>query len=295
MLLIGIDGGGSKTDFLLCDGELNELARYYDSRSNPNDIGIENAAALIKRGVNALCGKAEVEPRLVDAAFAGIAGASSGDNAALLGNALRDVLPSAKTLALHDGINVLYGAFPFCDGVSIICGTGSSCFVKKGMDIYRIGGYGAFDLIGNGYEIGRAALAHALRTADGREAEGRLEALLHERFGADFVAALDEMLRLTKNEIAAIAPTVFSAAHSGDQNAVRIINDNMEYIAGMVCRAGDYFGGGYSVALAGGILNDPLAFDLLRRKTDARVQFVKSKLAPSFGAAARAKQLLTDE
>ena len=103
------------------------------------------------------------------------------------------------------------------------------------------------------------------------------------------------MLRLTKNEIAAIAPTVFSAAHSGDQNAVRIINDNMEYIAGMVCRAGDYFGGGYSVALAGGILNDPLAFDLLRRKTDARVQFVKSKLAPSFGAAARAKQLLTDE
>ena len=52
--LIGIDGGGSKTDFVLCDKQLNEKARRFAGRSNPNDIGIDAVAELIKENVLAL-------------------------------------------------------------------------------------------------------------------------------------------------------------------------------------------------------------------------------------------------
>lgn len=289
--IIGIDGGGSKTDFLLCDRQLNELGRRFAGRSNPNDIGTDAVAALIKENIIALLSENGVSCDEVEAAFAGIAGASSADNAKRLTDALKSVLPNAKAEALHDGINVLYGAFPYEDGVSIICGTGSSCFVKKGSQIIRIGGYGSFDLTGNGYEIGRAGLAHALKTVDGRAEAGIMEELIAERLGSDFLPALDKMLLMTKNELASFAPLVFEAADRGDKAALSIIDENMDYIAGLINRAGAYFEGDYPVALAGGIMQSGLALSMLSSKLTKRARLVKSDKAPVFGAAARALQL----
>ena len=290
--LIGIDGGGSKTDFLLCDKQLNEKARRFAGRSNPNDIGIDAVAELIKENVLALLSENGVSASEISAAFAGIAGASNDDNVVRLTAALKSVLPNAKAEAFHDGINVLYGAFPYEDGVSIICGTGSSCFIKKGEEIIRIGGYGSFDLSGNGYEIGRAGLAHALKTIDGRAEFGIMDELIAERVGNDFLVALDKMLIMTKNELASFAPTVFEAASRGDDAALAIIDEKMDYIAELINRAGVYFKNDYKVALAGGIMKSEIAVSLLSTKLNSRARLIKSEIAPVFGAAARALQLL---
>lgn len=290
--LIGIDGGGSKTDFLLCDFELNEIARRVSTRSNPNDVGIEAVKSLICENIALLLEDGGINKTEIAAAFAGIAGLTSRDYAAQVTKTLSDLLPNAKCGALHDGINVLYGAFPYEDGVSVICGTGSSCFVKRGNEIFRIGGYGSFDLIGNGYEIGRAGIAHALKTADGREKSGALEELIAERVGNDFVAALDKLLLMSKDELASFAPLVFRAAEKGDSAAMQIIADNMKYIASLITRAGDYFENGYSVALAGGVLKSSISLSMLKRFIPERARLITSDRAPSFGAAAKAKSLL---
>lgn len=290
--LVGIDGGGSKTDFLVCDTELNEIGRLTASRSNPNDVGIEAVEKLIRDNISELLSSCGIDSPDICAAFAGIAGLTSADYSERVKRTLADVLPNAKVDALHDGINVLYGAFPFDDGVSIICGTGSSCFVKRADVIYRIGGYGSFDLIGNGYEIGRAGIAHALKTADGREKEGVLETLLHEKLGRDFVSALDDLLTMTKDELAAFAPLVFKAAASGDGNAERIITDNMRYIASLIKRAGEYFDDSYNVALAGGVLKNSISLSLLTEMIPADANLVTSDRAPVFGAAAKARSLI---
>ena len=292
--LLGIDGGGSKTDFLVCDLELNEVARRISSRSNPNDIGIEALESLLHENILLLLEEGGIDKREIVSAFAGIAGLTSSDYAKRVNELLASLLPNAKTDALHDGINVLYGAFPFEDGVSVICGTGSSCFVKKGNSIHRIGGYGVFDLNGNGYEIGKAGISHALETADGRAKEGILEELLHEKLGTDFVRALDILLKMSKDEIASFARTVFAAAEKGDGNALAIIESNMRYIATLINRAADYFEGEFKVALAGGILNNPISLACLKdgcMVTD-RASLIKSERAPVFGAAAKALTLV---
>lgn len=292
--LLGIDGGGSKTDFLICDCELNEVARRIASRANPNDIGIDALEALLDENITALLEESGICKDEIASAYAGIAGLTSSDYAKRVDSLLKSLLPNAKTDALHDGINVLYGAFPFGDGVSVICGTGSSCFIKRGNEIIRIGGYGIFDLSGNGYEIGKAGLAHALETADGRQKEGFLEELLHERLGDDFVRALDNLLKMSKDEIAAFARTVFEAAEKGDENALSIIESNMRYIATLINRAADYFEGEFKVALAGGILNNPISLACLKdgRMVSDRAILIKSERAPVFGAAAKALTLL---
>jgi N-acetylglucosamine kinase-like BadF-type ATPase len=290
--LLGIDGGGSKTDFLLCDFELNEIARRVSTRSNPNDVGIEAVKSLIRENIALLLAESGIINGDIAAAFAGIAGLTSRDYAAQVTKTLSDMLPNAKCASLHDGINVLYGAFPFEDGVSVICGTGSSCFVKKGNSIFRIGGYGVFDMSGNGYEIGKAGIAHALETADGRSKEGILEELLHEKLGTDFVRALDILLKMSKDEIASFARTVFDAAEKGDLIALTIIESNMLYIATLINRAADYFEGEFKVALAGGILNNGISLSYLQNAVTDRASLIKSERAPVFGAAAKALTLV---
>lgn len=290
--LLGIDGGGSKTDFLVCDLELNEVARRISSRSNPNDIGIEALESLLHENILLLLEEGGIDKREIVSAFAGIAGLTSSDYAKRVNELLASLLPNAKTDALHDGINVLYGAFPFDDGVSVICGTGSSCFVKKGNSIFRIGGYGVFDMSGNGYEIGKAGISHALETADGRAKEGILEELLHEKLGTDFVRALDILLKMSKDEVASFARTVFDAAEKGDLIALTIIESNMLYIATLINRAADYFDGECKVALAGGILNNAISLSYLQNAVTDRASLIKSERAPVFGAAAKALTLV---
>ncbi len=288
---LGIDGGGSKTDILICDFEYNEVARRIVGRSNPNDIGIDSLINLLSENIVSILNDSDIAKDEIAAAFAGIAGLTSSDYSTQVKNLLASLFPSAKVDALHDGINVLYGAFPESDGVSVICGTGSSCFVKKGENIHRIGGYGSFDMAGNGYEIGMRAIAHALKSVDGREKRGIMDDMVEERLGEGMISALDRLVLMSKDELASFAPLVFEAAEKGDKAAMIIIFENISYVAELIARAGEYFDVEYRVALAGGILKNPYALDLLETMLEPNAIIVNSDRAPSFGAAAKAKHL----
>ncbi len=288
--LLGIDGGGSKTDILVCDFEYNEIARRIVGRSNPNDIGIDSLLTLLSDNIEELLSENRIDRDDVAAAFAGIAGLTSADYSVRVKDLLAKLLPKAKVDALHDGINVLYGAFPESDGVSVICGTGSSCFVKKGDDIHRIGGYGSFDMAGNGYEIGKRAIAHALKSVDGREKRGIMDEMVENRLGEDMISVLDRLLLMSKDEIASFSPLVFDAAKQGDKSAMIIIFENISYVAELIARAGEYFDGEYCVALAGGVLKNPYSLDLLETMLEPNAVIIQSDRAPSYGAVAKAKR-----
>ena len=120
-----------------------------------------------------------------------------------------------------------------------------------------------------------------------------MEKLLSERIGSDdFVGYLDKFLAMSKDEIASLAPIVFSACEKGDKSAFAIIDDNMKYIAELINCASQYFGSRYSVALAGGILKSSISMNMLRSKIPEKVTLITNERAPAFGAAAYAKQLL---
>ena len=82
--IVGIDAGGTKTEFVLCNGEGAVYKRALRGTGNPNDIGVEPCVAMLVDGISELCGK-----DAPDAIFAGISGAGSGDNAARIAEALR--------------------------------------------------------------------------------------------------------------------------------------------------------------------------------------------------------------
>lgn len=293
--LLGADGGGSKTAVVLTDLQLHPLLCKSFPRSNPGDIGYDATEKLILGAFDEVRKEAGVEKQEIAALFAGVAGLSAGDCTPRLREALKTAYPEAAVDCSHDGINVLYAGFPDGeDGVSIICGTGSSCFVRRGDALYRIGGCGQFDLKGNGFEIGRAAFAHVFRTMDGRDKAGWLANELDSRFEGSCHAHIIEINDFTKNQFASYAPLVFEAAREHhDEEALAILRDQLGYVAELIRTAARCFDGApFSVALAGGIFRDPLTLPLLREGVPPQATLQLLEREPYIGAAATARALL---
>ncbi len=295
--LLGADGGGTKTAVVLTDMELNTVCLQTFPRSNPGDIGYEQTEALLLHAFDEVCAQANVGKEEIAGVFAGIAGLSAGDCTPKLRAALQASFPNAKADCSHDGMNVLYAAFPDgSDGVAVICGTGSSCFAKKGNYLYRIGGCGQFDLKGNGFEIGRAAFAHLFRTLDGRDRPGVLARLLNDAFGGDAHAHIIEINSFTKDRFASFAPLVFRAAKEGDGAANALLCDQLHYVSELIATAGRLYGGNpYRVGLAGGIFRDELTLPIVKQVLPKQAELFRLQVEPYLGAAAKARAVFGGE
>lgn len=289
--IIGVDGGGTKTAAALADINGNILRVATETGCNPNDIGFEQAMQNIFSAVQAL----EVDTPSIAAVFCGVAGITAADFSPRANAWLKEKFPCARSEALHDGINVIYSAFPQKDGAIVICGTGSSCFLKKGKEIIRIGGYGKFDCLGNGYEIGKAVIGHALRCYDGRDEGGVLNDLVLKKTGAPVLDILTELINADKRYIASFAPLAFEAYEKGDYHAAEILEYNLEYVAGLISRAGEIYGNTLDVCMAGGIGKQPSAQKIIKKYILPDINLSVLNADPVYGAVAKAKEILTAE
>ena len=111
---LGIDGGGTKTTFLLCDSAGNQLRRYETDCSNPMDIGIERCTQVLKDGICEICQQIPLGNVVV---FAGIDGATSVKDR--LEEFFRS-LPLRMFACDGDNVNLMQAALGDSDGVTAI-------------------------------------------------------------------------------------------------------------------------------------------------------------------------------
>ena len=114
MYYVGIDAGGTKTDFLLCDENEKQIKKITLGAGNPNDIGIDACIELLSAGLDELC--ANLTPNAV---FAGVSGGGYGENARRIRSFLEARFPNSKVENGSDVLNVIYsseseGTVAFC-------------------------------------------------------------------------------------------------------------------------------------------------------------------------------------
>ena len=179
---IGIDGGGTKTLGVLTDLAGSVLTSATVGATNPNDITPEASADRLTELCHTLLEQAGLTRDALreSSLFFGIAGGIN--HGPTLERLLGDRLTAAALRVRSDAHILLSGEVPTGDGACIICGTGSVCFLRRGEEIHRIGGWGyLLDSGGSGYDIGRDALEAALRAFDGRGEPTLLTDLLTTR------------------------------------------------------------------------------------------------------------------
>lgn len=84
---LGIDGGGTKTEFLFTDLNENEINRIVLGASNPVSTGIKNTLAVLNEGIRKICEGFDFGEISV---FAGVAGSKTGENQKIICDFLSD-------------------------------------------------------------------------------------------------------------------------------------------------------------------------------------------------------------
>lgn len=234
--VIGIDGGGTKTDAVLVAHDGRVLSRRIAGASNPNDVGIDASAELIRTLAGKLADGAGVSLRDCFL-FGGIAGALNHREALRARIAEGDGAPG-KTDIDSDMMNLLAAELSDRDGACVICGTGSACFLRVKGEVFRIGGWGfLLDSAGSGYDIGRQGLEAVLRAYDGRGQETVLSERFADALGMPVPDCLTRLYAEGKTLIASLAPLVFSAAAEGDPVAGQILDRNAAALAELILAA----------------------------------------------------------
>lgn len=284
---IAIDGGGTKTDTVLFDTEGNILARHVGPGNNPTDIGCDEARKRLMEDIDAVYRNAG---GAVETLYGGIAGTLPN------GDIYSDEISRRYDIRCirieDDGCNLISGAFGHADGCGMVCGTGSSLFVRReGQPLRHIGGKGyMIDTGGSGFEIGRDAICMALRAADGRTEHTVLQELLGEMLGCPVDDRVIPMVhRGGRPYIASFAAAVFAGREMGDRVCEEIFQRQSALMADLTYAAQTSFDGGFNVVAGGGIVSHfPEYFEAIKQKSAPGANLVLQSAPPVYGAAAEA-------
>lgn len=303
---LGVDGGGTKTEFALTDAAGGLLARCTLKGSNPNDCGIAASCEILRQGFDTVC--AEVSKSEV-AAFIGIAGVSDPRTNRAMGDFLERQGFAAMSFG-GDYCNILSAGLDTHTGLIAIMGTGCVVFGQVALpdgtlELQRTGGWGhLLDDGGSGWRIGRDALFAAYAHHDGSGEATLLTGMIGEKAGVSLPELVPVLYANDKSFIAGFAPVVFAAAEQGDSIAKRILQRNMSELARLLASGLKKLpkGEGYRAVLAGGLTHNmavllPLLEAALQKYgvTTQQLQPVVLDTAPVYGALLRAGLRQTEE
>lgn len=304
-VVLGADGGGTKTLGILADTEGKELARFQVGPGNPNVVGVDGAAANLLDLLAGCCERAKVHPHALGAVVFGLAGVGSPavrdrlTEALRVGGASRGWEQMTYTIET-DARVALEGAFGGEAGVVIIAGTGSNLIGKlSDGSVTTVGGWGRIlGDEGSGFAIGSEAIRAVTRDIDRRGDAQMLRTVFAERFGWTARGAIITAVYQEKFDLASLAPLVLEAAGKGDLTARGILTTAAAQLADQLVAMVGRMGSPSSVGVVfiGGLIDHETVYSrivsetILVRIPNARIR--PAQYPPVRGAVIMALNLL---
>ena len=277
-IVVGVDGGGTKTRVMVADENGTVLGDHTGDPSAVRPGEADASADVIARTVRDALINADlghVRPR---ALCAGVAGTGREDAREGLWRALVELDVADETVVHSDAAIALDDAFGDGSGVLLIAGTGSMALGRGPTGrTARAGGWGpVIGDEGSGNWIGRRALGIVAAAADKREPDTALTgAILAACEAADVHGLIGWASAATPSDFARLVLVVAETAGTGDLRANALIALAVEELALHVRSvARELFGderAAISVALAGGLLSHGA---LVRKRLEHRLKSV---------------------
>ena len=287
---IGVDGGGTKTEMLLCREDGQVLRRLLLGQMNPNVVGNAAAAELLCSGVDSLLSLGYSPESL----FVGGAGCGIPERKQALQEQLSRHYPALKLTVESDIMSVFYLMPEPEKGCAVICGTGSAVVGRDAGGIQRIGGSGfRFDDALCGYTLGRDALKLTLAVQDGLAEEGLLSRSICRELGGESRDCLGTVYEKGTDYIASLAPLVTEAARQNDPAAREILLRAARELAEKIRIMRRRCACGNRVVLTGGLARDSYLTEYyLKPELEAEVELMIPELPPVYGAVRGAMSLV---
>jgi glucosamine kinase len=275
-LVVGVDGGGSGTRFLLTDGSGGEIGSSNGEASAISPATVQHSASVIIAGVRALLDAHAGQRQTIAALSVGVAGAARRAPREALAALLSDAAIADDVFVESDATVALEDAFGELPGIVLLAGTGSVCIGRGPTGNTTVcGGWGL--LLGDeggGYWIARRALGAITAALDGREPETALAGAMLTALELQQPEELKDWAATAETaQIAALAATVVRAAENGDLRANALLTLAAEELVTHVrVLARTHFGderAACDVAPGGGLLHPG---SLLRKRVVQRLK-----------------------
>ncbi len=280
--LIAVDGGGTKTEFVLFRPSGEIISKIVLGSSNPNSSGLDNSISILKEGTDKLLAYGKTPKRI----FMGVSGTRMGNNKEIITAGLKRYYPAYKFSIDSDIMNVIGMVRDPSRCIAAIIGTGSVVYGWDGESLKRAGGWGyLFDNAGSGYDIGRDVICAAYSYADGLSRKSELVRLAEIKLGGAAPDHTDEIYRAGKDYIASFAPLAFEAMNSGDPLAREIIQKSADRISVLINHMHNLGVYGNHVVISGGLAQHSKEMDkLIAEKLNKNIVAEFPSAPPIFGA-----------
>lgn len=293
MIVVGVDGGSTKTIALVAETDGRILSAARGAGSNWSGENVEVPMRVVAETVQEALAKAKVSPNHVALGVFTLAGADWPEDHTNRQRALEAAGIAQKVIVKNDSFGGLRAGTSRPYGMVLAAGSGMNAAViaPDGSEW----AFGYYETFGGARTLAQDAFYAVLRAEDGRGLPTRLTQTVTERLGFDTVEA---MLRawiagtVDRRRFLAITPLVFEAALAGDCVAADIIvrqgKGLAEYATAMARRfqmqqtefdvvlAGSVFKG------VGPLLIDTLTQEIHREAPCARI--IRAQFEPVVGS-----------
>ncbi len=225
---LGVDGGGSKTAFLLIDEAGRVLASHTEGPAYYLQIGLDGMRAMLTRGIVVTLRMGGISTADLDFAFLGLP--AYGEDSQLLpalDSCASPPLSPEQYRCGNDAVCGWAGALACHDGINVIAGTGSIAYGEFEGRTARAGGWGElFSDEGSAHWVAREGLSLFSRMSDGRAPHGPLYDLFkrHFQLATDLDLCAAVYGQGERSDVAGLAKLVADAATAGDAAAAAVFS-----------------------------------------------------------------------
>ena len=291
--VIGIDGGGTKTAFVLADLKGNILTEEILPSISYRECGFAAVEQRLREGIRKVLGNNFVN----DIYHVTIGAPGYGENLdgdVLLQEAVQNVLPTVPFTLVNDAEIACWGALSGRPGINVVAGTGSIAFGRdQDGNVARSGGWSEhFSDEGSCYWLGKQAMALFCKEADGREKKAELYEIFSRELklqkDMDFISVMEKIYLPERSSVAGLQRFLLQAAQAGDIAAQELYTQAAQELCSLAVGVRNQldFDGNICVSLTGGLLHSaefvekPLSSFL----EDANMEYCHCEGSPLQGA-----------
>lgn len=294
MLFLGIDGGGTKTEFVLCDQAGNILATQKFGSASHWQFGGERLAGILEAGFYGVLGTVGRKASDVAAVGFGMSGyGEDGDKDKASTKICEDFFGNIPIGICNDTEVGLIASLGFEPGINIVNGTGAMAVGRDNRgNVDRAGGWGhEIGDEGSGNWLGMRLLEMFAKQSDGRIERTALYGYVKEQFHIDKDF---EMITLFHNEyyqnrskVASLQKILCELAGMGDPCALALYDQSAAEVAllAKALRSRMDFTDPVKVSYSGGVFEggDFIRDPFRRRLTEMGFAYTKPRFMPIQG------------
>jgi N-acetylglucosamine kinase-like BadF-type ATPase len=298
--VLAVDGGGVKTDLALLDSSGALLSHVRGGGSQAHYLGVQGCVEVLEGLLEAAAARAGREPRerpVASTAHVLLAGIDLPEELSALRVAMEQLQWSERLVIGNDTEALLRAGTDRGWGIAVVCGTGINCLgLAPDRREARFLSFGPVSGDwGGGLDVGLAALAGAVRAADGRGPRSALETAVPSHFGLSDPLAVARAVHLEEMpmvRLGELAPVVLAVCAEDDVAAgivQRLADEVVAFARAALCRL-DLTGADPDVVLGGRLLRafPPRGLEVIARgvhEVAPRARVAVSPSEPIVGAA----------